>query len=79
MVDLSGFTHQTDAEIWQYFTAQVEEFDPGQWIVCKGLDPVLVEDLKTPNIEFLDSVAPDNPVLIVSRSVKTHWGNTASM
>lgn len=76
MVDLSGFKHQTDAEVWQYFEAQVKEFEPGQWIVCKGMDPVLVEDLKTPHIDYLDSVAPNNPVFIVSQSLHSYWANT---
>lgn len=76
MVDLSGFKHLTDAEVWQYFKAKVADFEPGQWIVCKGMDPVLVEDLKTPHIDFLDSVAPKNPVLIVSQSLHSYWANT---
>jgi len=76
MLDLSGFTHNSNSDVWQHFRNELKNYEPGEWVICKGLDPVLVEDLETPKIDFLDSVAPDNPVLIVSQSLHSYWANT---
>lgn len=76
MLDLSGFTHQSNQEVWDHFQAELKKFKPGEWVVCKGLDPVLVEDLETPRVDFLDAAAPNNPVLIVSQSLHSYWANT---
>jgi len=78
MVDLSGFTHRTNASIWSHLNQEVEKRPKNDWIICKGLDPVLVPDLVTPTKQFLDSIAPDNPVFIISQSMHSFWANTAA-
>ena len=72
MVDLSGFTHSTKDELWNYFTEKVSEYNSGEWILCKGFDQVLVPGLIPPDISFLDSIAPNNPVLIASQSLHSY-------
>jgi len=74
MVDLSGFTHATNASIWSRLHEEVKKQSKGKWIICKGLDPVLV----TPSKSFLDSIAPDNPVFIISQSMHSFWANSAA-
>ncbi|MBT8142058.1 MAG: amidohydrolase [Gammaproteobacteria bacterium] len=76
MVDLSGFTHSSDRAVWAYLKQEVANYEPGEWIICKGLDPILVADLQTPDIQFLDALAPDNPVMILSQSLHTYWANS---
>ena len=76
MVDLSGFKHNTAEEVWNYLRATVKTKKPGEWIVCKGIDPILVEDLESPNITFLDEIAPENPIILVSQSLHTYWANS---
>mgnify|MGYP005990366253 CR=1 FL=1 len=76
MVDLSGFKHKSNKEVWSYLSKQVKTKKEGEWIICKGIDPILVKDLKTPNIGFLDSIAPKNPILLISQSMHTYWANT---
>ena len=76
MVDLSGFTHSTKDELWNYFTEKVSEYHSGEWILCKGFDQVLVPGLIPPDISFLDSIAPNNPVLIASQSLHSYWANS---
>lgn len=75
-VDLSGFTHGTTAEVWDTLRQAVQKSEPGQWIFCKGFDPVLIPGLEAPDITFLDSIAPDNPVLIVIQSLHSAWANS---
>jgi len=76
MVDLSGFTHKTNQEVWNHLRKVVKTKKAGEWIVCKGIDPILVEDLITPNIAFLDEIAPENPLIMISQSLHTYWVNT---
>ncbi|VAV84457.1 twin-arginine translocation signal domain protein [hydrothermal vent metagenome] len=76
MVDLSGFTHKTNDEVWNYLKQNIKDKAVGEWIACKGLDPILTEDLITPNIKFLDDIAPNNPLIIISQSLHTYWANS---
>lgn len=76
MLDLSGFKHRTPQEVWTYLEKEIQNFEPGEWIVCKGLDPVLVKGLIPPHISYLDSIAPNNPLLIISQSLHSHWANS---
>ena len=76
MIDLSGFKHRTNAEVWSYFREAVQEAEPGAWLVCKGIDPILVEDIVVPTLQFLDENAPENPVLLFSQSLHTYWANS---
>jgi len=76
MVDLSGFTHHTNKEVWNYLAQQVKIKKQGEWIVCKGIDPVLVSDLVSPKLSFLDSIAPNNPLVLISQSLHSYWANS---
>ena len=76
MVDLSGFTHSTKEELWNHFIESVSEFSPGEWILCKNFDRVLIPGLEPPHISFLDSIAPHNPVLIASITLHSYWANS---
>ncbi|MCK5401187.1 MAG: amidohydrolase family protein, partial [Flavobacteriaceae bacterium] len=76
MVDLSGFTHKTNESVWNHLKKNIKEAKEGKWIACKGLDPILTEDLITPNIRFLDDIAPNNPLVLISQSLHTYWANS---
>jgi hypothetical protein len=76
MVDLSGFTHKTNSEVWDYLGKTVKKYPKGEWVVCKGLDPILTADLKTPHISYLDRISPDNPLVILSQTLHSYWANT---
>ncbi len=76
MVDLSGFTHATADEVWNELRRAVKNKKPEEWIVCKGIDPILVKGLQSPNIAFLDQIAPENPLILISQSLHTYWVNS---
>lgn len=76
MVDLSGFTHKTPKEVWAALGQYVQQAEAGEWIICKGLDPILTKGLVSPHISFLDSITPNNPVLIISQSLHSFWANS---
>ncbi len=79
MVDLSGFKHHTPQEVWTYLAKSVKKKKKGAWVIGKGIDPVLVEGLKAPNIAFLDSIAPNNPVVLISQSLHSYWVNSRTL
>ena len=78
MVDLSGFKHNTAAEVWNYLADQSKNYKTGEWILGKGIDPILVKDLKAPHISFLDSIVPNHPLILLSQSLHTYWANSAA-
>ncbi|MFK5890463.1 MAG: amidohydrolase [Flavobacteriaceae bacterium] len=79
MVDLSGFKHKTPKDVWQYLAKSVKKKKKGEWLIGKGIDPVLVEGLKSPSLSFLDSVAPDNPLVLISQSLHSYWVNSKTL
>ena len=78
MIDLSGFTHTAKEHVWNHLSNRVLEYNPGDWILCKGFDQVLVPGLTPPHISYLDSIAPDNPLLIVSQNLHSYLGQFIS-
>ncbi len=78
MIDLSGFKHKSNKEVWSYFESEAAKLSHGEWVICKGIDPILVSDLKTPSIKYLDSIAPNNPVIMFSQSLHSYWANTVA-
>lgn len=74
--DLSGFKHQNNKEVWAHFEELAKNTAPNEWIICKGMDPILVNDLTLPTLKYLDEIAPDNPVVIFSQSLHSYWVNT---
>lgn len=76
MYDLSGFKHESNSDVWSYFESCAKNVTKNEWLVFKGLDPVLVPNLKTPTLKYLDQIAPNNPVVIFSQSLHSYWVNT---
>ncbi|MCR9144055.1 MAG: amidohydrolase [bacterium] len=76
--DLSGFANDTPDDVWRTFQAAVEAAPPGEWILCKGFDPMLVPGLRAPSIQQLDELAPENPVFIIAQNLHGAWANSAA-
>ena len=76
MHDLSGFKFHSNKAVWNEFERITKETKKDKWIICKGLDPILVDDLIPPSIAYLDSIAPNNPVLFFSQSLHNYWANS---
>ncbi len=75
-VDLSGFTHPRNAEVWEALKQAVAKADKGEWVYGGGIDPILTPDLQVPMRQMLDQIAPDNPVLLVSQTLHSFWANS---
>ena len=75
-IDLSGFRHRTNAEVWATLRREVAKVPKGQWIYAGGLDAILTPDLKIPHRKELDAIAPDNPMVLVSQTLHSFWANS---
>lgn len=76
MVDLNGSTHRTPDSVWQEISRRVKSAPAGEWIFCSGYDPILTKGIQTPNLHFLDSLAPDNPLVIISMTLHFYFANS---
>lgn len=77
-VDLSGFSNRTPEEVQARLRQAVAAAEPGQWIFCRGFDPMLVPGLRAPSIAELDAIAPENPLVILAQSLHSAWANSAA-
>lgn len=75
-IDLSGFTHKTNASVWQALRQAVARMPKGEWIYASGLDAMLTPDLRIPSRKELDAIAPDHPVVLVSQTLHSFWANS---
>jgi predicted amidohydrolase YtcJ len=77
-VDVSGFKFDSSKQMWSHLKEQIANRQPGEWVYASGLDAVLMPDLISPNIQFLDQIAPNNPLFIISQTMHSFWANTAA-
>lgn len=75
-IDLSGFTNNTPEAVWEQLAIAVKNTPKGEWIFCKGFDPMLVKGLKAPGIRELDAICPENPLVILAQSLHSAWANS---
>ena len=75
-INLSGFKYKTNADVWSALRREVALIPKGQWIYAGGLDAILTPDLQIPGIKELDTIAPDNPMVLVSQTLHSFWANS---
>ena len=77
VVNISGYTHNSRAEIMATIGAAVEKASPGKWVLAFGWDPVLVKDLRNPTLEELDSISTEVPIFILTQMMHQAFVNNA--
>lgn len=78
-IDLSGFSNRTQTEVWNKLENSISKTKPGNWVLAKGFDPMLVKGLEAPKLEYLDRIAPNNPVFIISQNLHSAWVNSKAL
>ena len=53
------------ADITRRIAERVQETSPGMWVMARGYDQARLAENRHPNRQDLDTVAPDNPVIVV--------------
>lgn len=76
VVDVSGFTHETNEQVWAALREAVANTGKGEWIYAMGIDPILIPGLEIPSRKTLDAIAPDHPMLVVSQTMHSFWANS---
>ena len=77
VVNISGFTYNSTAEIMATIGAAVEKASPGKWVLAFGWDPVLVKDLRNPTLAELDSISTEVPIFILTQMMHQAFVNNA--
>ena len=77
VVNISGFTYNSRAEIMATIGAAVEKASPGKWVLAFGWDPVLVKDLRNPILAELDSISTEVPIFILTQMMHQAFVNNA--
>jgi len=78
-LDVSGFSHHTNAEVEAALIAEANRRPDGEWIFAFGLDAMLTEDLGSYDRSQLDRIAPHNPLVVMIQSMHTLWVNSAAL
>jgi len=76
MVDVTGFNLRTPESVWNEIGQATHSTPPGEWIFCYGYDPILTKGLHIRSLAFLDSLAPDHPLVIISSTLHFYYANT---
>ncbi|GAA6196026.1 amidohydrolase [Pseudophaeobacter arcticus] len=79
VVDVSGFTHSSRAEVMQTLAQAADGTALTPWLVAYGWDPVAIADLTAPTLAELDAIAPDRPLVVITQMLHEVFANTAAM
>jgi len=77
VVNISGFTYNSRAEIMATIGSAVKKSSPGKWVLAFGWDPVLVKDLRNPILAELDSISTEVPIFILTQMMHQAFVNNA--
>ncbi len=72
LIDTAPELNPTIPELMQRIREKVKETPKGDWIGGKNYIPESIEEKRWPTREELDSVAPDNPLIIIIRGYHAH-------
>lgn len=75
-VDISGFTHKNQQEVFASIKTALADKDEGEWLIAYGWDPAILRDLQNPSLAQLDVLAPNNPVFIISQTLHSAFANS---
>lgn len=78
-IDVRPFTVPTGAQVFQKLTDATKTAPQGSPILMNGIDPLLQTELQLPTRTLLDTLAPDNPVIMVANSGHAAYANTAAL
>ena len=78
-IDVSGFTHDSRAEIMETLRDAMDGFLPQPWVIAFGWDPIMIEGLEPPTRAELDELSPDKPFVILTQAMHEAFANSAAL
>ncbi|KPD13034.1 amidohydrolase [Phaeobacter sp. 11ANDIMAR09] len=79
VVDVSGFSHTSRAEVMQSLRTAADKTALTPWLVAYGWDPVAIADLAAPTLAELDEIAPERPLVVITQMLHEVFANSAAM
>lgn len=76
MTDVSGVTYRQPEIVWGRIEQAVKQARKDQWVYIYGFDPILTQGVKTPTLHYLDSIAPDKPLVILTKALHVFYANS---
>ncbi len=76
MVDIRPVLYTRGPEIMKIIKTAIAKAAPGEYIVFFGWDPLILKGLKNPTRLQLDTLAPNNPVVIIGNSGHVAFANS---
>lgn len=76
MVDISGIKYRKIEDVWKIVEEKCSNGKPNEWIFIYGLDPILTKGTKTPSLQYLDSIAPDKPIVVFTKALHVIYANS---
>ncbi|MBW2162150.1 MAG: amidohydrolase [Deltaproteobacteria bacterium] len=78
-IDVSGFKHDSRAEVMETLREAMDGFLPQPWVIAFGWDPLMVRDLDPPTLAELDELSPDKPFVILTQMMHEAFANSAAL
>jgi predicted amidohydrolase YtcJ len=75
-IDISGFHHDTPEQVFESLKKGIKEKSPGEWVIAYGWDPAIITDLRSPTLQELNALAPNNPLFIISQTLHSGFVNS---
>jgi hypothetical protein len=78
-IDVSGFRHESRAELMETLGNAMDGFLPQPWIVAFGWDPIMLRNLAPPTRAELDELSPDKPLVVLTQAMHEAFANSAAL
>ncbi len=78
-VDISGFHHNSQAEVMASIKRGIKKARKGTWVLAYGWDPAILRDLEAPTLAELDELAPENPLFIIAQTLHSGFANSLAL
>lgn len=78
-IDVSGFRHDSRAEILESLREAMDGFLSQPWVIAFGWDPIMIRGLRPPTLAELDALSPDKPFVILTQAMHEAFANSAAL
>jgi predicted amidohydrolase YtcJ len=72
-------TVESIADIKALVAAKAAELEPDEWVLGRGWDETIFEEVRKPNRQDLDEAAPENPVLLTRQGSHSAVANSKAL
>jgi len=76
MTDISGIKYRKPEDVWRIMEETCKNGKVGEWLFFYGLDPVLTTGIETPSLHYLDSIAPNKPIIVITKALHVFYANS---